>query len=243
MLSAIGEGEIRFKRSGQQQLLVETLLVRFALLDRTVQLEDVLRAIGDGGASSRAASAGAGVTQRTPPDDMRSTAPRPSAPAPRNTAPGAPVARSPVDAALAREVIPESAASRPIADLNAIAGRWDELADRVRASGKALLGAALHASVPHAITRKGDLTIRLDEPNDFHARAIEQDAAAVQAVLSEWFEGVARIQVHRGDAPVASTKPQRVTDEMVKSERLTMLRRKDPVLDAAIDVLDLEIDD
>src|SRR5687768_16835576 len=243
MLSAIGEGEIRFKRSGQQQLLVETLLVRFALLDRTVQLEDVLKAIGDGGASPRA-GVGAGVTPRTPPDDMRSTAPRPVAPGSRSTVAAAPPT-PPVEAALAREVIAEAPAQRrQRADLNAITGRWDELAERVRASGKALLGAALHASAPHAITRNGDLTIRLDEPNDFHAKAIEQDAATLVDMLSGWFDGVARVQVYREDAPKGATaKPQRVTDEMVKSERLNMLRRKDPVLDAAIDVLDLEIAD
>ena len=244
MLSAIGEGEIRFKRSGQQQLLIETLLVRFALLDRTVELEDVLKAIGDGGASARVASAGAAASSRTPPDDMRGTAPRPVAPSARNAVPAVPASPS-VDAALARDVISEASASRrPRADLNAIAGRWDELGDRVRASGKALLGAALHASVPHAITRNGDLTIRLDEPNDFHARAIEQDAAALVGMLSDWFHGIDRVQVYREEsARAAGARPQRVTAEMVKSERLTMLRRKDPVLDAAIDVLDLEIAD
>ena len=242
MLSALGEGEIRFKRSGQQQLLVETLLVRFSLLDRTVQLEDVLKAIADGGTSSRAGAGGPSPVPRTPGDDMRGAAPRPpSARTPMAAAPSPP----PTDAALAREVIPESTTrTRARADLNAIAGRWDELGDRVRASGKALLGAALHASVPHAITRNGDLTIRLDEPNDFHARAIEQDAAALVAMLSDWFEGVARVQVYREQASeTANARPQRVTDEMVKSERLSMLRRKDPVLDAAIDVLDLEIAD
>ena len=36
MLTAIGELEPRFRKSGQQQLLLEALLVRFALLDRTV---------------------------------------------------------------------------------------------------------------------------------------------------------------------------------------------------------------
>ncbi|MEX2177688.1 MAG: DNA polymerase III subunit gamma/tau, partial [Gemmatimonadaceae bacterium] len=51
MLSAIGEIEIRFRKSGQQQLLVETMLVRFALLDRTVAIEDVLRAMTGGGGS------------------------------------------------------------------------------------------------------------------------------------------------------------------------------------------------
>ena len=118
------------------------------------------------------------------------------------------------------------------------------LCDGARTRGKALLGAALHASVPHAITRNGDLTIRLDEPNDFHARAIEQDASTLVTMLAEWFDGVVRVQVYRDDAPKSvGAKPLRVTDEMVKSERLNMLRRKDPVLDAAIDVLDLEISD
>ena len=34
MLQAVGELEPRFRKSGQQQLLIETMLVRFALLDR-----------------------------------------------------------------------------------------------------------------------------------------------------------------------------------------------------------------
>jgi DNA polymerase III subunit gamma/tau len=49
MLTAIGELEQRFRKSGQQQLLLETLLIRFALLDRTVAIEEVLRGLGDGG--------------------------------------------------------------------------------------------------------------------------------------------------------------------------------------------------
>ena len=52
MLTAIGELEQRFRKSGQQQLLLETLLIRFALLDRTVAIEDVLRGLGDGGSSA-----------------------------------------------------------------------------------------------------------------------------------------------------------------------------------------------
>ena len=52
MLSALGELEPRFRRSTQQQLLLETALVRFALLDRTVAIEDVLKGIsGEGNAS------------------------------------------------------------------------------------------------------------------------------------------------------------------------------------------------
>src|SRR5947208_2880315 len=49
MLSALGELEPRFRKSGQQQLLLETLLVRFALLDRSVEIEDLLRGLSEDG--------------------------------------------------------------------------------------------------------------------------------------------------------------------------------------------------
>src|SRR5215212_11937039 len=48
MLHALGDLEPRFRKSSQQQLLLETLLVRFALLDRTIDLEDVLRGLAGG---------------------------------------------------------------------------------------------------------------------------------------------------------------------------------------------------
>jgi len=38
-----------------------------------------------------------------------------------------------------------------------------------------------------------------------------------------------------------ATPPPRLTDEMVRSERIAALRKKDPVLDAAIDALDLDL--
>jgi DNA polymerase-3 subunit gamma/tau len=46
MLSAINALEPTFKKSSQQQLLIEMLLVRMALLDRTVALEDLLKGLG-----------------------------------------------------------------------------------------------------------------------------------------------------------------------------------------------------
>ena len=64
MLQALGELEPRFKKSGQQQLLVETLLVRFALLDRSVELEEVLRSLGGGSGSARRSSSGTAPSQR-----------------------------------------------------------------------------------------------------------------------------------------------------------------------------------
>jgi DNA polymerase-3 subunit gamma/tau len=46
MVSAVNALEPTFRKSGQQQLLIEMLLVRMALLDRTVVLEDLLKGLG-----------------------------------------------------------------------------------------------------------------------------------------------------------------------------------------------------
>ncbi len=99
MLHALLAIEPQFRKSGQPQLLLESLLVRFALLDRTIALEDILRGFDTGedpparrtarAAESRGASAYAAtpaareaVEPRTPeaPDTrMRETAPPPGA--------------------------------------------------------------------------------------------------------------------------------------------------------------------
>jgi len=46
MLSAVNALQPTFRKSSQQQLLIEMLLVRMALLDRTVALEDLLKGLG-----------------------------------------------------------------------------------------------------------------------------------------------------------------------------------------------------
>jgi DNA polymerase-3 subunit gamma/tau len=71
MLHAITELEQQFRKSVQQQLLVETLLLRFALLDRSVEIEAVLRELGGGGSGAPA----------------RPQAPPPARPAPTRPAP------------------------------------------------------------------------------------------------------------------------------------------------------------
>ena len=49
--------EQQFRKSSQQQLLVEMLLVRFALFDRALSIEDVLRSLGGGGSGGSALNA------------------------------------------------------------------------------------------------------------------------------------------------------------------------------------------
>ena len=86
MLSAINTLEPDFRKSPQQQLLVEMLLVKMALLDRTVEIEDLLKGLsGDGFQRERETP---GATARTQPMTPPS---RPAPPAPRPaTRPGYP---------------------------------------------------------------------------------------------------------------------------------------------------------
>ena len=70
MLTMLTGIEPQFRRSAQQQLLVEMLLVRFALIDRSVTLEDVLTSLGGGGGS------GGGSRTREPQDTSRRSLPQ-----------------------------------------------------------------------------------------------------------------------------------------------------------------------
>jgi len=91
------------------------------------------------------------------------------------------------------------------------------------------------------VNARGDRTIALDEPNPIYAQALEAVKSELVSTLRRWFPGVQRAVVR---APEGTTAPPtRLTDEMVRSERIAVLRRKDPVLDAAIDALDLDLAD
>jgi len=276
MLSAATEIEPRFRKSGQQQLLIETLLVRFALLDRSIELEEVLRTLGGGGGgeNNSGGSIGGGGASTTPRVAPRAAAAenassgRARAEAPLNSAPSlalppqagtergsgpaaersatsAPVAMAdrpaPRGAATAPALVPRDVALSPL-DVNVLAERWDELVEHLRAKGKTLLAAALEHSTPQAVTGKGDVVIRLDEPNDFYAQSFEAGRADILGVLRSWFAGVERVQLLR-DASAASEPPKRMTDQDVRKERLAALRKRDPVLGAAIDALDLDVAD
>ena len=67
MLSTLAELEPQFRKSSQQQLLVEMLLVRFALFDRAVTIEDMLKGLSGSGESS----GGGGSSERSSPPPRR----------------------------------------------------------------------------------------------------------------------------------------------------------------------------
>jgi DNA polymerase-3 subunit gamma/tau len=244
MLQAIGELEPRFRKSGQQQLLIETLLVRFALLDRAIELEDVLRTLDDqppraaaaprreaGGSPSGAGGASASAAGGAGPSPFVRPEPRP---APR------------VDGSGARAELATRLAPRPVVDpaepleLSKVTGRWDDLVERLRVV-KPMLASALEHASPIAVTATGLLTIELDESNDIFAHAITSGRPDIVTALGEWFSGLERIELRRDETGAAP--PKRLTDEMVRADRIASLKKRDPVLRAAIDALDLDVVD
>jgi len=87
----------------------------------------------------------------------------------------------------------------------------------------------------------GDVTIALDEANPIFEQALETVKGELALLLGQWFAGVQRVTVRAAQG--GATPPARLTDEMVRTERLSALRRRDPVLGAAIDALDLDLAD
>jgi DNA polymerase-3 subunit gamma/tau len=259
MLQAVGELEPRFRKSGQQQLLIETLLVRFALLDRAVELEDLLRSIGAGDGGGGGGGGGSAIpfarpeprpvpraeasgARAEPIGDWRSTISNFDSPEPPKAPPRPASAPASAPAPVSRA---STAASRgaEAPSVAAITGRWDDLVERIRSSlGKPVLASALSHASPAAVSASGLVTIELDESNDIFAHAITSAKAEILGVLREWFPAVERIDLRRDDS-APTKRPERVTDEMIRAERVASLRKRDPVLNAAIEALDLDVAD
>jgi DNA polymerase-3 subunit gamma/tau len=255
MLAAVGELEQRFRKSGQQQLLLETLLVRFALLDRTVAIEDVLRGLGDGGTPARSRSAAEGPSPRGATDRPGSNRSGAQEDSPRRVASDAqpssdrqvvpPVVRDhppparPTTPVSAAATAPRATPSATVAvpSINVVTERWDDVVAAVRAN-RMVLAPFLETAIPSAISAAGVLTVRAEDAAS--AEALENGKADLLAISKTIFPGIERIVITRPEGSGASA-PRRVTEEEIRTQRMATLRKRDPVLGAAIDALDLEL--
>jgi DNA polymerase III subunit gamma/tau len=257
MLAMLVEIEPHLKRSGQQQMLFETLLVRFALLDRTVMLEDVLKGMGGGEVSAPSArsSAAAAAPGRVsePSRGMESSAPPARSASPARVAPpSAPLASSATSArltgpdsapvaaaapAVVADAVPAPRALLPL-ELNRVVEHWDAIVDSVVRDGRAVLGAALGHATPTAVTASGTVTLTVDAAAE--AELIEQGSQALLSAMKRRFEHVAKLNVK---AAAGDAAPRRLNEGAVKADRIAMLRKQSKLLDAAVDALDLELMD
>jgi DNA polymerase-3 subunit gamma/tau len=271
MLHALLEIEPMYRKSGQPQLLLETLLVRFALLDRTVELEEVLKGFGAGGHEdppprrvaheSRVASAHA--LPPTPPPAVAPALPNSapmSAPAVFTPPPPSRTATQQAAAeAAAQQIAAASApASRATAPeprrtgggsptLEQVKAQWSRVAQTLRTNGRGMVAEAVQRLVPMQVSPEGALTLGYAPADDTFAMAVDRARADMIAVLQDTLPGLTTFTLHvnAGAAPASSAAARptskRLTAHDVQQQRTEQIAAKDPLLEAAVRVLDLEL--
>ena len=100
-----------------------------------------------------------------------------------------------------------------------------------------MLASALADATPQAVTASGVVTIAAG--SETLAPAIESGAEHVLAALRTLFDGPQRVAV----SVAGQAKRGRLTAENVLADRTAMLRKNAPLLDAAIEALDLRLVD
>jgi DNA polymerase III subunit gamma/tau len=262
VLQLMAEVEGRLRKSGQPQLVFETLLLRLTLMDRTLALEEVLAGLGDVApravaaprsappVASRAAVAEAPVARAAvspskwaqPAPDMGGAASA-SSPGPASSPAPAPTAVAPVVAVAQPKPAqgakaPKSATAAAIPDLHQIVDEWDAVISTLKGQGRGLLAALLARVQPTAVTAGGLLTLECDDAGDYPVLTdgLTQVTEALKAVVP----AITRVQV-KPPADGSNAVRERLTTEGVKQERIASLSRQDPVLGAAVEALDLEL--
>ena len=227
MLRLLTESEAFIRRSANPRLVVETLLLRWAMMDRMVDLQQVLRGGQETarggvppGAGPGSAPPPGGRTGNSPDTRVLRDAAAPSGPpaaAPAGPPPGSPAGRS------------------------GLSDAWPEILTEVRARSR-FLGEALAGTVPGAV-EGSSLPLVLAESNRLFAEGIQAQAAVVEEVVQRHTGQVLRLRVTVAQGEEAAPRARPITESSLRADRLRSFRAKDPALDMAADALDLEIVD
>jgi DNA polymerase III subunit gamma/tau len=238
MLRLLADNETGIRRSVSPRLVVETLLLRWAMMDRTVDLEQVIKAgRGEGGEVGRQEAPAATSAPKASATRQEASGAQPSAPAPTPSQ----VTAFPPPRLPSAQGAPAPLAAGPA--LDAISAAWPAMVMAVRAYSR-FLGEAFAATEPVELDLPL-LTVVMREPNQLFAERLLQEAAKVEEVLSRSLGQPVRLRVTAAPAilEASPSKPRRMSESSLNAERLREFRSKDPALDTAADALDLEIVD
>jgi DNA polymerase III subunit gamma/tau len=238
MLRLLADSEGAIRRSANPRLIVETLLLRWTMLDRIVDLARVLEQVPDVGQGGGEGGSPAPRKPAVSRGDV--SAPKPSAAADRVAPAEAP---APESAPPPVRTVPAAAMDTIPATVEAIRITWPDIVAEVRDRSR-FLGEALSHTAPGTLELPW-LTVELAESNPLFAERLQAQAQVVEEVLSRVVARPVRLRVTEAapgaNAPVP--RPRKLTDASLKADRLRSFRSKDPSLDTAADALDLEIVD
>jgi hypothetical protein len=88
------------------------------------------------------------------------------------------------------------------------------------------------------VTAGGSVTLTVE--SESHAEIIAGGEAVILGALRRRFEGVQKVVV-RTVPREGDRAPQRLNETAVKADRMATLRKQSPLLDAAVQALDLEL--
>jgi DNA polymerase III subunit gamma/tau len=218
LLAVLTELEPQVRSSSNARLVVELLLLRWAMLARTVELQAVIEALG-----KRETGSG----KRNPGND-------PAPPVLRdpgsNVPPTFPVSRVP------SPVEPEKG---PLT-VDRLRALWPRLVEDARAKSP-MLGALLQVTEIAGVDA-GTVAIRLLDTNPVHAEGLERQREALAQLVGRYLTEPVRIKLEGAGSGARSTpRPGRLTEDGARAERLKTLRAQDESLNAAVDALDLEL--
>ena len=219
LLALLSELEPQLRTSGNARLAVELLLLRWAMMGRTVELGEVIRALGK--------NPGKGEEGREKSD---------TAPVLRDAAPVTPFPL-PSSPAVPPAVPPPEKGPLTVDRVRAL---WPRIIEDARAKSP-MLGALLQATEV-ASADGSTVAIRLRDINPVHAEGLQRQRDAIALLVGRYVTEPVRITLEGATSGERSTpRPARMTEAGVRADRLNALRAKDPTLNTAIDALDLEL--
>jgi DNA polymerase III subunit gamma/tau len=259
MLGQVAEldADGRLRKSNNPRVLLEAMLLRFAHLPRTVEIEALLRAAGGAEPSAPAGPAPLTPVPRRAPATRAPAAAKAAAaqPAPESDASTDPAPRTdPAPTETPRSAVPDPAASEPPrepeapvdtgASSRAAAGRTgaERALREIAAEGNAGLPSGLGLFLRSArVTEEGGDRVVLEMPPGPGHELMESQPGAhktLQEVLSQRLGRNVELEVRTPSDPA---DPPRLTPETLKARQVTRLTREEPALDRAVQEWDLEM--
>jgi DNA polymerase-3 subunit gamma/tau len=233
MLRLLTESEAFIRRSGNPRLVVETLLLRWAMMDRMVDLQEVLR--GGPETARVGGQMGGGPASALAPESRPGNSPGSRVLRDTRIPPGPPASPPAAPSGAAPATIGFAGTDPGLSDA------WPEILAEVRARSR-FLGEALGGAAPGPV-EGSSLPLVLAESNPLFAERIQAQASVVEEVVQRHTGQALRIRVTVAEGEQAVPTPRSITESSLRADRLRSFRAKDPALDTAVDALDLEIVD
>jgi len=124
--------------------------------------------------------------------------------------------------------------------LEGLLGAWNDLVAAARSRSR-FLGEALASARPVAVTPP-EVRLTVADGHPIHAEGLARQREAVEGLLGEAVGGAVRVVL--ADPPAGGPAPKgarRLSEAEARAERLKVLKKRDPALEVAAEVLDLEV--